>query len=688
MDFTNFQQPQPQQLQLPVQVNQQYSQERARNNPNMQSLATATSNNINTNNSGTTASGMSFFNQGVPRRSSDNDIGTMDDVQFTASLDALLNGEQMGVANSSVQVAALAATAGASGADSNATVYAQQPSTTQQSALSNPHQYMVTASGAPLMTSAAPAPQAPQMQPQSQATQRQQQQAMPMAATQLAGLPLASATQAALQLTPPGPHSAAQLSLSAGHAAATGAFHPNAPAPNNNPAGMPTYVSTQAPLQWAMSTTAPVAAAPVASAFLSGGMKPVPTTSQSSVDGTSTSRSGKRPRAAAAVESLTAVSEDEGERERRRQERNQREQQRSHKITEQIAMLRDVLSSANQQFKPDKYSTLTKVVDFIQELQDRSHMLDAEHKKLIDTITETNEIVNNQYVPAYTSGSDAPSLSNDALGGDNSSMEDESMSFRGVNYKIAFKGCGIPLALSSIDGRFLDCNDTFLELTGYPREELLPLEKPGCENTVSFSPDQDKSQKKNLSLFNLLSREGMDQVFMAMSEMLKQPGSIGTTVTKTTDGNELADFWSGPVKLCRQDDLPVSMHVVGWKLSLQPVILSNYACVFLFPCHQVKLNVTLVRTSRGRPKFFNCALTAQREDNGGRFDSSSSLTGPSHSLSPSDVTKETNSSGEQSGKPKQEETNEEAGQSSAPNQEEANEQMDQEASPGTDQGGG
>ena len=491
-----------------------------------------------------------FFQQQQQQQGAD--IGSMDDVQFSASLDALLNGDQLSsITGSSTGHAHTSSSGGNSGStncDSFSTQQQQQQQQ-QQQAMHVAQPYLVSA-GAP-GTAGGYAPQQHQASTgQTQQGQQQQQQQV----QQLSGLPLASAHQGALQLVPQGPHSAAQMSLSAAHAAATGAFHPGNPSPM---AALPQQQTVQAPFPWAITSNMvapPTAAAPtapmsvVASApTMIGNMQQV-SGSSSSIEG----RRGKR------THDVSAVSVD-GDQSKRRSDRNQREQQRSHKITEQIAELRDILSSANLQFKPDKYSTLTKVVEYIRQLQERSQLLDVEHKKLIESISETNEIVNNQYMPAYASGSDSPSISNDLLAdGVSSSLEDESMVYvRGLDYKIAFQGCGIPLALSSIDGRFLDCNDTFLALTGYSREELLPLDEPGEKNTVSFSPNQDESSKKNLSLFNLLSRDGMEQVFSAMSEMLKHPGSIGTPETKPTDASRRADFWSGPVKLCHQDNRPV-----------------------------------------------------------------------------------------------------------------------------------
>ena len=81
-------------------------------------------------------------------------------------------------------------------------------------------------------------------------------------------------------------------------------------------------------------------------------------------------------------------------RKKRRSERNAREQERSHKITERITELRKVLAEAGVHFKPDRYSTLVSVVSYIKTLQTRSESLDEEHRRLLDTISGADRLVN------------------------------------------------------------------------------------------------------------------------------------------------------------------------------------------------------------------------------------------------------------------------------------------------------
>jgi len=282
-----------------------------------------------------------------------------------------------------------------------------------------------------------------------------------------------------------------------------------------------------------------------------------------------TSTSGKHSRDAS-----NSVSEDEGERLRRREDRNAREQQRSQKITEQIEHLRDVLVSANVQFKPDKYSTLVTAAEYIQRLQERSAMLDIEHKKLVDTISRTNELANDQYMSTSTTGANPPGTT--TLEGTTCGSSDQKDAFylSSIDYKSIFEKCGVPLAVLSIDGRFLECNAMFERLTGCTRDELLPSQRIEADRACpsSSSPYQvteptttnNKNNNsnnglgppapRNMSLFNLLCREHMEQVFMAMSEMLRQsPDEVSTG----SDSKVKKDFWSGVVALARTGDVEV-----------------------------------------------------------------------------------------------------------------------------------
>lgn len=367
------------------------------------------------------------------------------------------------------------------------------------------------------------------------------------------------------------------------------------------------------------------------------------TTTGSAGTGTTSSRKRSRKR------SSTEVSESEDDNTRRRYDRNRREQRRSQKITEQIDELRDVLAAASIRFKPDKFSTLISVVDYVKQLQARSTMLDMEHKKLIDTISRTNEMVNESYLPTSAGGGGGGSIfSNDKIGSDSfltaqpdstvSSSgrhdiynDDELVFVRNVDYRCIFDRCGMPLAVASIDGRLLDCNEEFVKLTGYEHKELLPNKHQNqqtsapiiadhvastssaypdvpvsshSDSSISTAtnsitegkrslPEQDHNSVQddnivddetvdenqapaiNFSLFDLLNRNHMEEVFMSLSEMLKRPPreKVGP------EAIVVDDHWWGNVYLNRSSQV------------------------------EMRMTISLVRSPQGRAKFFDCSLT-------------------------------------------------------------------------------
>jgi PAS domain-containing protein len=199
--------------------------------------------------------------------------------------------------------------------------------------------------------------------------------------------------------------------------------------------------------------------------------------------------------------------------ERRRHERNMREQQRSYKISQQIKELREVLTDSNVPFKPNKYSILMSVVDYIKQLQARAIMLDAEHQKLITTIQQTNEMVHSGAIPSSADDTD----------GSDPGSDSEMVFVQGLNYRKLFAQCPAALGIAALDGRILECNPEFELFLGFPREDLMKH-----------------------SLFNLIQNH--QDIFRAMAEMLKfaeeEPLGIGRDSPSSGPNNCV---WSGPV---------------------------------------------------------------------------------------------------------------------------------------------
>lgn len=240
--------------------------------------------------------------------------------------------------------------------------------------------------------------------------------------------------------------------------------------------------------------------------------------------------------------------------ERRRHERNLREQQRSYKISQQIKELREVLSASNVPFKPNKYSILMSVVEYIKQLQSRAIMLDAEHQKLITTIRQTNDLVGSGNVPPSSADeTDATNITGNTSSSDPGS-DSEMFFVQGLNYKNIFANCPAALGIAALDGRILECNPEFQLLLGFSREELLKQ-----------------------SLFNLVHNH--QDIFQGMAEMLKvaedEPIALNQESSPSTPKSYI---WSGPV---------VSKRDV-----------------------KLLMNLTLTLGDDGSAKFFNCSVTS------------------------------------------------------------------------------
>jgi PAS domain-containing protein len=209
--------------------------------------------------------------------------------------------------------------------------------------------------------------------------------------------------------------------------------------------------------------------------------------------------------------------------ERRRYERNLREQQRSYKISQQVKELREVLAESNVPFKPNKYSILLSVVEYIKQLQARAIMLDAEHQKLITTIRQTNELVNSGNAPSSADETYATNLTGNTSSSDPGS-DSEMIFVQGINYKSVFEQCPAALGIAALDGRILECNFEFQLLLGFARDELMKQ-----------------------SLFNLVQNH--QDIFRAMAEMLKSAEDEPLAFDRDTPSSSALKncVWSGPV---------------------------------------------------------------------------------------------------------------------------------------------
>jgi PAS domain-containing protein len=234
--------------------------------------------------------------------------------------------------------------------------------------------------------------------------------------------------------------------------------------------------------------------------------------------------------------------DEEDDRVKRRQDRNMREQHRSQQVADQINVLKTVLTGAKINFKADKYSTLVSVAGYIKHLQDRSALLDVEHQKLLTTIVKSNDMVADRYVSAVA---DVPA---DLVAAE---AQDDLVVANGIDYKSIFGSFPFACSVTSMDGRFLDCNTEFQRTSGYSRQEL--LRSPSQQGTNGGA---EGMAGRNMSLFNIVHQNDMGRVFGTMSEMLKRSSDDKDEPTKYDGDTQVEN-----IELCRNSGQSVRVLV-------------------------------------------------------------------------------------------------------------------------------
>ena len=225
----------------------------------------------------------------------------------------------------------------------------------------------------------------------------------------------------------------------------------------------------------------------------------------------------------AAAAAPPAISEDEVEARKRRSDRNAREQARSQKIADQIADLHELLDEAAIQHKPDKYHTLVCTANYIRKLQQQSAELQRKHEEMARTLQQISHQLNQHYTSGSALSCAAPTVVSSGSvscfsgsecvspmeltreGGAGSNQTSEFPEGR-IDFKWVFDCAPFASSVTSIDGRFLECNAHFELLSGYSRQELLEI---------------PNGKSRNMSLFNILHRQHIERIFAPLSEMLQ-----------------------------------------------------------------------------------------------------------------------------------------------------------------------
>ena len=331
--------------------------------------------------------------------------------------------------------------------------------------------------------------------------------------------------------------------------------------------------------------------------------------------------------------------------ERRRYERNMREQQRSYRISQQIKQLRDVLEENKIPFKPNKFSILVSVVEYIKQLQSRSIMLDSEHARLMDTVRQTTELVHQQQQQnnnnnKSNSGSDAADeeeeetgdegMGNSNKGGfalttsNGNSKNHTSTSTEGPldlflssssssalssspllkdMYPLVFAKCPAALGIASLDGRVLACNSCFEGLLGVQQDQVFQQSM-----FVYIRNHQDIFE----AMADLLKRSS------AATEVPQSTTTAGATAPPTTalppstvPGGGTAIYVAPPESSdnhhLKTNNNKATLNASSSSLSAHHIL---YWCGSVISLHGKRLafTISLTNTNNGDPKYF--ALSA------------------------------------------------------------------------------
>lgn len=214
---------------------------------------------------------------------------------------------------------------------------------------------------------------------------------------------------------------------------------------------------------------------------------------------------------------------------KRRLERNAREQRRSKRITDQIEQLRGLLQSAGRSVKANKASVLAETADYIQDLQkensvmqsgsgcigllssdDSSHPGSRSSSSSASTSVTQSASEGDLQSSAFTKRSEGNEMRNGSildawttrglLGavGKSSGTQAKRRVLTSHCYRLAFNDSGVPMAIATMDGCFVDCNKSFLRTTSYTMDELMKL-----------------------TIFNLTAPSDLQQTFSKVSQMIR-----------------------------------------------------------------------------------------------------------------------------------------------------------------------
>lgn len=232
----------------------------------------------------------------------------------------------------------------------------------------------------------------------------------------------------------------------------------------------------------------------------------------------------------------------------KRIERNEREKERSYRITHQINELRNLLSTGGVIVpKGTKNAVLTEAANYIRLLQQHQYKSEIHRQQLIQqmqligsgqlgpqaanairhvaakngvwslgnfggvpprsAMVPTNGAQQTQAgIGASAQQQDSPTQQTDSASKQDQLLRD----IEDTDYRFVFNSCAIAMAIASMGGAFIDCNQLFIQLSEYTKQEI-------C----------------GLTIFNMTAREDLQNAFDLISRMISPPADNAVPQTPT-----------------------------------------------------------------------------------------------------------------------------------------------------------
>jgi hypothetical protein len=209
--------------------------------------------------------------------------------------------------------------------------------------------------------------------------------------------------------------------------------------------------------------------------------------------------------------------------------------------------LRDVLEESNIPFRPNKYSILVNVAEYIKQLQSRAIMLDSEHQRLIDTIKYTTEkssslssasSPNSNILHRHHNHNNNNTSNNSTTA--QPALESDAPLVQGIDYKNVFFHARFPLGVATLDGRVLACN-----------RQMERLLQTGANNggtnvsSVTNTTTMAGSPLVDQSFFVFIRNH--QEIFEAMADLLKRSTATIETGEGTITKTSRLLFWCGHI---------------------------------------------------------------------------------------------------------------------------------------------